>query len=692
MPIDMSEFEAQFEDPQNPRLSKLMSNEDFDRLAFLLERLDAMDGEKEILAADYTRAEDGQREINNLLAVVRKIEATLLNRRRPFDELVSLLDKIKRLNRTNEEAYKRELQRILAEIAAQQKLIAERNAIDEATKDFPWRVGVDGKKALPHQIEGANRLVASGRGLLGDKPGLGKTLQAIMTIDMLRAQGKAQRVIIFTPKQVLADFERAFKRWTNPTFVHVLNQTVKGVQIKTEMLTMLKHWPQYILLTNYEVWRKDPSIHEAMMDLGVDTVIMDEAHVLKDPKAATTKKVRELIYAENLCPNCNGQNIGKRGYQSLCLTCEYTQSEFGEFCSVKNVFPMTGTPILNKPQELWPLLEMLDREAFPKEKYFLEDYCVRAYNYKTEKYYYTFRNGGSEELLKKLGMRYTARTRESAGVKMPPQEVKHHHLELDPEKYPRQHEFNRRLRDEARIAFSEENQLTTNQVLAWYTRMRQAASWPDGIKIKGCPHSPHCEDEFGLPNVAACPAQDIVFPPKGAPPVGESAMMDEAEDIVFEAVEDGDRIVVFSHFIDVLGELERRCEEKGLRHGKIVGKTPDRQRQIYIDDFNTNYTEVGKHNFDVLLCHYKTASVGLNLNGAQQILLFEREWNPGKEEQAMDRNRRIDSEMDSIVHLLHCQGTATDLIDLIHEQKKGMLDGFQADVDLQEAMRKFLEG
>jgi SNF2 family DNA or RNA helicase len=72
--------------------------------------------------------------------------------------------------------------------------------------------------------------------------------------------------------------------------------------------------------------------------------------------------------------------------------------------------------------------------------------------------------------------------------------------------------------------------------------------------------------------------------------------------------------------------------------------------------------------------------------------MIEREWNPGKEEQTMDRIRRLDSTYDSIVHVLHCAGTATDLIDAIQDQKLAMIEGFQADVDLLEAMRKFLEG
>lgn len=691
--IDMSAFEAQFEDLEKERYSKLMPNEQFERLAFLDVRIDDIDGEAPILSEYLEAVEKSRSDINQVLAAIRSVEQKLLNMRRPLDDKLSNTEKIIRHNRREREILERERARLKKEVAAVERFFRQKEDILQTTANKPWRVGVNGKKALPHQLEGASRLVSAERGILGDKPGLGKTLEAIMTIDMLRAQGKGKKVLVFTPKPVLRDFERAFKQWTDPTLVFVLNQTgPKGV--KSAVLEPVKHFPEIILITNYEVWRKDKSIKQQLIDCGFDTVILDEAHVLKGWKSVTTQDIRDIIYAENRCPNCGANKFTNRGpFDRICTSCEYVQEKTGEFCSVKNVYPMTGTPILNKPAELFPLLNLIDREGFPSEKSFLQDYCEKEYDYRTEKYVYTFGSGGSERLLKRLGMKYTARTRESAGVIMPPQEVKHHWLELDKEKYPRQYEFVRLLRDKARLAFAPDQQLTTNEVLAWYTRMRQAASWPDGIQIKGCPHDPQCivYDDNGIPAIK-CPSPVVIFPAPGTPPIGESVVMDAAEEITFEAVEDGDRIVVFSHFRNVIAELKARCERQGIRVATITGDVPQHLRQEYIDDFNANYTKVGEHKYDVLICQYKTASVGLNLNGAQQLLMIEREWNPGKEEQAMDRIRRLDSTYDSIVHVLHCAGTVTDLIDAIQDQKKQMLEGFQADVDLIEAMRKFLEG
>lgn len=688
--IDMSAFEGQFNHEE--RYSRLMPNEDFERLAFLNNRIDDIDDVTDYRKDSSEDLEKTQWRINQVLAAVRKLEMDLLNKRRPVDEAVAINDRAIRQDKLSRAALNRERQRLLEELAARERMFALREAIDRSTENKPWRVGVEVngeiKKAYPHQLEGAQRLVGAERALLCDQPGLGKTLQAIMTIDMLRAQGKGQKVLIFTPKSVIPDFERAFKRWTDPTFVYVLNQTLKG--IKVEILDSLMHFPEMILITNYEVWNKDITIHEKLIACGFDTIVLDEAHVLKSTSSRSSQRVRELIYAENRCPKCGSDRISMRLSRKICMACEHAAEKYSEFCSIKNVFQLTGTPVLNRPDELFALLNNIDRIGFPDITSFRQDYCARELDYRTQKYIYTFGEGGSQKLLTKLGMKYTARTRDTAGVTMPPQEMKHHWLELDPEKYPRQTKFINELRDRARLVFDEENQMTTDQIFAWYTRMRQAASWPDAIKILGCPHTPVCQDEWGNP--AKCFAPTIVFPPPGAPPIGESIIMDKAEEIVAEAVEDGDRIIVFSWFRGAISELERRCQEAGLRVATITGDISDRERQTRIDDFNTNYTKVGEHLYDVLICQYKTASTGLNLNGAQQTLFIEREWNPGKEEQAADRTRRLDSKYETIVHLLHCEGTVTELIDAIHDQKKSMLEGFQADVDLAEAMRKFLEG
>ncbi|MFG2268076.1 SNF2-related protein, partial [Streptomyces sp. NPDC048720] len=475
-----------------PSFSKQMSNDEFTRLAFLNDRIGDLGDVEEVLEIDQATAEAVQFQINAEIAELNAKLDALRKERDKYGAIISNSLKAKRQNKITLEKLERERIRLLSEIAARERFLAQRDLLFESTANKPWAVGVNGKKALPHQLEGAHRLVSAERALLADKPGLGKTLQAIMTIDMLRAEGKGQKVLIFTPKPVVADFKRAFDQWTDPTLVFDLNQTV-GKGVKADILHTVIYMEQIIIITNYEVWRKDRSIHQRLIECGFDTIIMDEAHVLKDSKSKTTQDIRELVYAENKCPRCGHGHFVNRGpWDRLCASCEFVQEEDGDFCSVKNIFPMTGTPVLNKPGELWALLNLIDRKAFGSEKYFLQDYCTQETDYRTNKKYWTFGSGGAERLLQRLGSKYTGRTRESAGVVMPPQELKHHWLELDPEKYPKQTHFIEQLRDRARLAFSEDRVMTLTETLAWYTRMRQAASWPDAIQIKDCPHEPRC--------------------------------------------------------------------------------------------------------------------------------------------------------------------------------------------------------
>lgn len=680
--IDMSEFEGEFSYWAPSDLDKVT----FERMAFLRDRMSDLKEVNEVRKEDVFSLSELREEKRVLEKRIEELLKRVRARRIPLDNEITETNRLMRHDGYSLETLEREWARLIAELEARRRLRLEQRAVDKKTKDAPWRT-----RALKHQIEGAQRLCSVQSGILGDKPGLGKTLQAIMTIDMLRAKGQAKKILIFVPKGVLQDFAREFAKWSPDQFVHILDHAGRGNKFML-LNEVIPHLDECVILTNYEVWRKDKQIIDAMIKCQFDTLILDEAHALKTKESSTFKGIRKIRYADNKCSKCGHFGTIRRAYIMICGNpdCFYEPTKTNAFCSVKNCVPMTGTAILNEPKDLWPLLNLIDRVGFPEERNFLYDYCTQKYDDNSGKTFWTFGSGGSERLLAKLGLKYTARTRESAGVVMPPQEIKHHYLELDPDDYPRQHKFVKVLTEKAQLVFGD-SKVTTTETIQWYTRMRQAASWPDAIKVKQCLHEPECWDE--VKNKSNCKDKTVVFPPADAPPVGESVLMDGAEEICYEAVKSENRIVVFSHFNSVIEELRRRLEDVGhMRVAVYNGDTPEKARQAIVDDFNENHTKKGEHKYDVLICQYKSGSVGLNLSGAQEVLFVEREWNPGKEEQAGDRVRRLDSKYDSVVHVLHAPGTATDLIDIIIDLKKQVIDGFETDVNLAEEMRKFLEG
>ncbi len=683
----MSAFESQFPD----RLLPGIDNEMFTQVANLTQRItdleDLLGWKKSLLKFTDGNIDDLDVMLKSLQETINEIRA----RKQPYLDEKSKIRQDMSSDENNLQAAKRELFRLQAELEAQRKLREGKEKIRQETADAPWRTGVNGKKALPHQLEGAERLTFAGRAILGDKMGLGKTLQAIMTIDMLRVQGKAKKVLIICPKPILDGFENEFRRWSPGKIVFVLNQTLKG--LKSEILDLVAMMDDCIIITNYEVWRKDRIILDRLKRCQFDTVILDEAHNLQNPESLTAKTVKELVHAENQCMHCGSLTFG-----TACPVCGQKPTELCGNRSVKNIFPMTGTPILNKPQDLFTMLNLLDDIGFPSKTRFLQDFCERkcagchrSYSCECEdkpKWVYVFTSGGEAALLRRLGMRFTSRTRESAGVQMPPQEVKHWKFDFDPEKYPKQYEFCEALRKDALIKFTGDRELTQYETLAWYTRMRQSATWPDGIHIKT--YKMDVYGEFVLDDQG----KRIVLN-EYRPQVGESIIMDEGERIIREAVESGNRIVVFSHFKEALKEMERRLKLNDISVVRYDGDLSDQARKEAQHDFDLTITRPENAKFSVMLAQYKTAKVGLNLHGANEILCLDREWNPGSEAQALDRIRRIGSEFESTVHLLSVPGSPTDLIDSILAQKAAMLEGFENEVqefNLQEAIRKFLEG
>lgn len=659
--IDMSQFEAVFKDSQiAPWIDDVM----FERIADLRDRIADLESVRDWKKTFLAFADEHLDELIRMQRSLEEVIAEIRARKAPYEA-----EKVKiRRDMGDDErklgALQREWLRLMAELNARRREASMRDDIDKMTADAPWRT-----RALPHQFEGSYILSGSQKAILGDKPGLGKTLQAIMTIDMLRCMKMAQKILIFCPKPVLDGFEREFQRYSPKQFVHVLNQTTKG--LKSEILDLVKVMPEGVIITNYEVWRKDKTILDKLVECQFDTVILDEAHNLKNITSSTFKGIKKIVHAENRCTNCNAFVPGV----ITCIVCGHVAEKKFEFRSVKNVFPMTGTSILNKPQDLFALLHLIDDLGFPNENSFLYDFCERYTSESGPRW--TFRHGGEEALLKKLGKKYVARSRDSAGVVMPPQEVKHHYFELDKDKYPKQHEFNELLKNQARIKFGPDMEVTALETLAWYTRMRQAATWPPGIRIKQYRDGPD-----GTPILVG----------EIRPDVHESIIMDEGESIINEALEAGNRIVVFSKFKEALIEMENRLARDNVPLVRYDGDLSDSRRIEAQHDFDLTITRPEDSKYKVMLAQFDSAKVGLNLHGAQEVLFLDREWNPGMEEQAMDRVRRIGSEHDTIVHILHVEGTATDLMDALIAEKTQMRDGFDNTVDLQEALRKFLEG
>lgn len=632
-------------------------------------------------------------QIQEDLSEENKLKAQMMEivRRRRARE--NIRDAAKKAIKDNEAvviAAKRKLETFQSEKAIQARIENEAAEFDRITQHYQWR-----EFAFDHQISGARRLASARRGILGDKRGLGKSLTSLVYADMLGAK----RVLVFAPKDVLQNFEREIKHWTPHRHVAVLGGMPK---IQRDMfLGLLAQQEQYLILCNYEAWRRDPELLDNIKNLRADTVIIDEAHNIKEKRTSAYQGIRGIVYADNKCNICGGtpekvRNSLTGTYDMRCSTCLHEPEEIGDFCSVKNVLPMTGTAILNKPQDLWTLLNLVDRRLFPSEKAFLEDYCTLDYDTGRWK----FRTGGEEALIAKLGPRFVKRDKKSAGIEGMPQLVIPHTIQFDKNLYPDQWAVMKQIADFGAIKMAEDIKLDVIGILPELMRRRQAITWPQGIKIWE-----QVKDEFtGMWRKTGKVLYEA--------PATESIKMDKAMEIATEIInEEEDRLVIFSQFKEALKEFDRRFKRLGISVVRYDGDTSDyTANQAQLDFDGKTAANHPKHTscredcvnwlkdkpitlqtckgyqWQVILCHYKKGGVGLNLNAARQMIILDREWNPGKEDQAFGRIDRMDNKQDSIVHTIHVEGTIDAFMDSLIDEKSKIIDGFDTEQNIQEQM------
>ena len=118
---------------------------------------------------------------------------------------------------------------------------------------------------------------------------------------------------------------------------------------------------------------------------------------------------------------------------------------------------------------------------------------------------------------------------------------------------------------------------------------------------------------------------------------GESGKLDSLRDLLVQIAEGGHRVLIFSQFRGMLDRIEQELPDLGLTSFKITGSTLSQERQEMTKAFNQGER-------DVFLISLKAGGVGLNLTGADTVILVDLWWNPAVESQAIGRAHRMGQE------------------------------------------------
>lgn len=140
----------------------------------------------------------------------------------------------------------------------------------------------------------------------------------------------------------------------------------------------------------------------------------------------------------------------------------------------------------------------------------------------------------------------------------------------------------------------------------------------------------------------------------GIPPEEASAKRELLLELLREARESGDKVLVFSQFSSLLHLCLKDLQQNGFQAGLLEGATRD--RMALVDRFqNTD-------DWDALLISLKAGGTGLNLTRASVVILMDPWWNPAAEAQAIDRAHRIGQQKAVNVYKLATAGTVEEKI------------------------------
>lgn len=148
---------------------------------------------------------------------------------------------------------------------------------------------------------------------------------------------------------------------------------------------------------------------------------------------------------------------------------------------------------------------------------------------------------------------------------------------------------------------------------------------------------------------------------------GGSAKFDQLMEIVEECRISGRRVLVFSQFTKMLGIIAQRLSENGQPYFYLDGKTPPKERVELCNRFNEGEG-------DLFLISLKAGGTGLNLTGADTVILYDLWWNPAVEQQAADRAHRMGQINEVQVIRLVAKGTIEEKITELQMKKQNLID------------------
>lgn len=284
---------------------------------------------------------------------------------------------------------------------------------------------------------------------------------------------------------------------------------------------------------------------------------------------------------------------------------------------------LSGTPVENSLMELWGIMDILNPGLLGERSAFKRRYVTSAAGKKA---------GVPDSLKNRVRPFILRRKKEDVAPDLPEREEIEYSITMT----PRQASFYQSQKEEGRarvqaILQGPEPWKALPQLLQVLTRLRQTAI---DSSLTGGP--------------------------------SESAKLDSLADMLRDIVAEGNKALVFSQFVKVLGNIRRRLDAEGFRYAYLDGQTRRREEQINLFQDDPSCP--------LFLISLKAGGLGLNLTAADYVFIVDPWWNPAVERQAVDRAHRIGRTKKVIAYRMISENTIEERIKELQEQKKALAE------------------
>lgn len=394
-----------------------------------------------------------------------------------------------------------------------------------------------------YQMRGALFAAYRGRSILGDDMGLGKTVQTLAAVELLASERGIRNVLVVAPASVKYQWEAEVRRFTGRSV-----QVIEGPPPERRRLYEAE---TFYRLVNYEQVVRDRDPINATRP---DMIVLDEAQRIKNWESKTSKAVKKL-----------------RSRYALVLT---------------------GTPLENRLEELYSIVQFVDDRALGPAFEFLHEH--RTVNEAGQVIGYK----NLDQIRERLKPIFLRRTREEVLSQLPPRTDTTVYVELS--------EPQLRLYEEQRLTLvrllrkSRQTDLDRKRILACLVNMRLI-----------------CDSAYLFDKATEA-----------------SPKLDEFEELIPELTGENSKVIVFSQWESMLTLAAKVLDRLNVGHTLLHGKLSGGERREALGRFRQD------ENCRVFLST-DAGGTGLNLQAADTVMNLEVPWNPAVLDQRVARAHRM---------------------------------------------------